>query len=215
VSRPRSKRWLRAPKAGGSAEDGGPTASYFDIPVIAQPTMFLFDMSGGMREAVSRSNPRIRAELACDELGKTLKQLPEGTLFDMLIYRYYSSFPIRTEVQRPFSKGAQPANGRNIEAALKWFSEQPGLGWGAFYEGFAAAMEDPRFQAVYSISDGAPNRGEYVDRGELIDALAELRRFQPATVHAVLVGGGGRDLDFTQGVAESCGGMIADARARK
>ena len=208
--------WLRAPKPGSvEAGGGGATASYFDIPVYAQASAFVFDMSGSMRDPVGRDNPKIRVELARDELAKTLSDLPENTPFNLLIYRYYSEFPIRTEIQQAFSKGVQPLTDRNRDAANKWIEGQPAKGWGAFYEGLMAAFSDPEVQVVYFMSDGAPSRGEYVDRIELVEALAEARRFSPVVVHGVLVGGGRRDEEFMKSMAESCGGTFADARNRK
>lgn len=208
--------WLHAPR-GGSADEGGSgaTTTYFDIPVMAQPTAFVFDMSGSMRDPVSRDNPTIRVDLSRRELGKTLKEMPADTLFNLLIYRYYSEFPIRTEVQRAFPKGVQPLNARNQDAANKWIEGQPAVGWGAFYEAILAALEDPQVQVIYFLSDGAPSRGEFIDREELVSALNEVRRFSPVTIHSVLVGGGRKDEEFMQGMAESCGGSFADARKAK
>lgn len=208
--------WLRLPKPGAvESGGGGATASYFEIPVYSQASAFVFDMSGSMRDPVGRDNPTIRVDLARNELAKTLDDLPVGTPFNLLIYRYYSDFPIRTEIQSAFSKGVQPLNTKNVAEANKWIDGQPAVGWGAFYEGLQAAFADPVVQVVYFMSDGAPSRGEYVERDELIEALAEARRFSPVTVHGVLVGGGRRDQEFMEGMAKACGGSFADARNSK
>ena len=208
--------WLRLPKAGSvESGGGGATASYFDIPVYAQASAFVFDMSGSMRDPVGRDNPKLRVDVAREELARTLGDLPENTPFNLVIYRYYSEFPIRTETQRAFPKGVQPLNAKNVAAANKWIEGMVAVGWGAFYEGLLAAFEDPAAQVVYFMSDGAPSRGEYVERDELIEALIEARRFSPVVVHGVLVGGGQRDEEFMQETAQSCGGSFADARKRK
>ncbi|MCA8936241.1 MAG: HEAT repeat domain-containing protein [Planctomycetes bacterium] len=207
--------WLRGPRGGETGEEGeGKTASYFDIPVLAQPTAFAFDMSGSMRDAVSKSDGRLRIDVARGELAETLDNLPEGAPFNLVIYRYYSGFPVKTEVQRAFPKGVQDNNPKTIQQAKDWIGGMEALGWGAFYEGISAALEDTQVQAVYFLSDGAPSRGDFVQREALIDALNELRRFHPATIHTVLVGGGYRDEEFMSGMAKSCGGTFADARGK-
>ncbi|MCC6465126.1 MAG: hypothetical protein IT463_07290 [Planctomycetes bacterium] len=204
---------MRTPREGGTDQDGaGATASYFKIPVFAQPCTFAFDMSGSMREAVSRDNPKLRVDVAREELARTLKQLPEGTPFNIVIYRYYSEFPPQTEVQRAFAKGVQPLSARNAESAVNWLAGLKALGWGALYENLAAAVEDPEPQVIYFLSDGAPSRGEYVDRDEMVAAVAELRRFRPLVIHCVLVGGGNRDVEFMTALAASSAGRMADAR---
>jgi HEAT repeat protein len=215
--KPRPKHgWLRPPRD-GSAESGGSgaTASYFDIPVFSRPTAFVFDMSGSMREAVSRDNAKIRIDLARQELARTLERMPDGSSLNLVIYRYYSEFPIRTELQRAFPKGVQPHSQRTVESATRWINTQEAVGWGAFYEGITGAMEDPQVEAVYFLSDGAPSRGEYVDREALIEALGRARRFSPVIIHGVLVGGGNRDEQFMREMSESCGGEFADTRKAK
>lgn len=207
--------WLRPPRAGRTEDGGaGATASYFDIPVFARPTVFVFDLSGSMRDAVSRTNPRIRTDVAREELARTLGQMPAGSSINLLIHRYSSDYPPRTETQTAF-RTVQPADLKNIRAANDWIARQQAVGWGAFHEALIAAMTDPAASAIYFLSDGAPSRGEHVDREELIQALAQARRFSPVVIHGVLVGGGGRDEEFMRGLAESCGGGFGDARERK
>lgn len=203
--------WLRAPRKGETGQGGGATATYFDIPVFAQPTAFVFDMSGSMRDAVSKDNPTLRVDVARTELARTLKALPAETLINMLIYRYYSEYPVRTEVLRAF-KTVQPLSAKNADIANKWIESQQAVGWGAFYEAIMAALEDAQVQVICFLSDGAPSRGEFTDREELIAALEQARRFSPVVIHTVLVGGGRKDEDFMRGMAESCGGSFADAR---
>lgn len=204
--------WLRAPSEGAAGKGEGATATYFKIPVFAQPAAFVFDMSGSMRDPVSRDNGKLRIDLAREELARTLASMPEGASFNLVIFRYYSEFPVRTEVQRAFSKGVASVNAKHIELANKWIEGMPAVGWGAFYEGIAASLEDPAVQVLYFMSDGAPSRGEFTDRDELVEAVAALRRFSPVVLHTVLVGGGNRDEEFMKTLAESCGGTMADAR---
>jgi len=207
--------WLRPPRPGSvDAGGSGATATYFDIPVFAQPTAYVFDMSGSMRDPVSRDNSKIRSVLAREELARTLKASPAGTSFNLVIYRYYSEFPVRTEVLRAFS-AAQPLGPKTLESADKWIAGQQAFGWGAFYEGLVAAMADPAVQVIQFLSDGAPSRGEFTDREELIEALGVVRRFAPVVVNAVLVGGARRDEDFMRDMATNCGGSFADARTRR
>lgn len=169
-------------------------------------------MSGSVRDPVSRDIGKLRIDLAREELARTLASMPEGASFNLVIFRYYSEFPVRTEVQRAFAKGVATVNPKHIELANKWIEGMPAVGWGAFYEGIAASLEDPAVQVLYFMSDGAPSRGEFTDRDELVEAVASLRRFSPVVMHTVLVGGGNRDEEFMKTLAESCGGTTADAR---
>lgn len=203
--------WLRMPEAGAVGDGKGVSATFFDVPVFAQDAAFVFDASGSMRDELAGGKTKF--DRCREELHRTLDALPEGTSFNLVIYRYESNFPPTTALLRAFDKGVRKAEKKSIDAAMKWIEGQEAKGWGAFYEGITGAMEDPAIRVVYFLSDGSPSRGRCTRRESLIFALRESTRFHPITLNTVLIGGQRRDRELMQEMAEALGGRMMNPEA--
>lgn len=202
--------WLHAPEKGRLSESGeGETTTFFDVPVLKQNAAFAFDLSGSMRNPLSKSDSRIPIELAREELKKTLAAMPKGSMFNVCAYRYSSKFPPETEWLRAFKDGVQELNAANVKAGNEWIAKLEARGWGAFYEALTLSMEDPKVQAIYFLSDGAPSRGAYVRRENLLAALRKAMRFCPVTINTVTISTKGRDIEFMEDIAKEGGGTCA------
>lgn len=202
--------WLRAPEKGRLTESGdGQTTTFFDVPVLKQNAAFAVDLSGSMRNPISKSDSRIPLELARDELKKTLGAMPQGSAFNVCAYRYTSEYPPKTEWLRAFSDGVREINAASIKAGNEWLAKLEARGWGAFYEALTLCMDDPKVQAVYFLSDGAPSRGAYVKRDNLLAALRKAMRFSPVTINTVTISTKPRDLEFMEDIAKLGGGVCA------
>ena len=203
--------WLKAPLAGQIAESGGgETGVFFKVPVLKQNAAFVFDLSGSMRNPMSKSDPRIPIELAREELAKTLTALPQGAMFNVCAYRYTSQFPPQTEWLRAFSDGVRDTSAANLKAGNDWIAKLEVKGWGAFYEALTHSTDDPKVQAIYFLSDGAPSRGAFVRRENLLAALRQALRFSPVTINTITISTKGRDVEFMQDIAKEGGGTCAE-----
>lgn len=212
VAKPKrpAQGWLRAPQTGRQTQSGeGETTTFFDLPVLRQNAAFVFDLSGSMRNPLSKSDPRIPLELAREELGKTLAAMPKGSMFNVCAYRYTSDYPPKTEWLRAFNDGVHELNVANVKAGNDWIAKLEARGWGAFYEALTLSMDDPEVQAIYFLSDGAPSRGAYVRRENLIAALRKAMRFCPVTINTVTISTKGRDIEFMEDIAKEGGGTCA------
>lgn len=202
--------WLKAPEKGRLAESGeGDTTTFFDVPVIKQNAAFVFDLSGSMRDPVSKTDPRIRSELAREELAKTLNTLPKGSQFNVCAYFHSSTWPPQTEWRRAFNDGVREANAANIKAANDWTAKQEIRGWGCFFEMLTLPADDPKVQVIYFLSDGAPSRGAYVKRENLLFALRKALRFSPVTINTVTISVKPRDVEFMEQLAKEGGGVCS------
>lgn len=202
--------WLRAPEKGRLSESGeGQTTTFFDVPVLKQNAAFAVDLSGSMRNPISKSDSRIPIELAREELKRTLAAMPQGSMFNVCAYRYSSKFPPETEWLRAFKDGVQDLNAANIKTGNDWLAKLEVKGWGAFYEALTLSMEDPKVQVIYFLSDGAPSRGAYVRRENLLAALRKAIRFCPVTINTVTISTKGRDIEFMEDIAKEGGGVCA------
>ncbi len=202
--------WLHAPEKGRLSESSeGETTTFFDVPVLKQNAAFVVDLSGSMRNPLSKSDARIPLELAREELKKTLAAMPKGSAFNICAYRYSSKFPPETEWLRAFKEGVLELNAANVKAGNEWLAKLEARGWGAFYEALTLSMEDPKVQAIYFLSDGAPSRGAYVRRENLIAALRKSMRFCPVTINTVTISTKGRDIEFMEDIAKEGGGTCA------
>lgn len=202
--------WLKAPLAGQLAQSGGGDSTvFFNVPVLKQNAMFVFDLSGSMRDPVSRSDTRIKFDLAREELAKTLSALPKGAMFNVGAYRYSSQYPPQTEWMRAFSDGVREAAPAHIKAANDWIAKVEVKGWGAFYEALTLPLDDARVHAIYFMSDGAPSRGAYVKRENLLAALRRALRFSPVTINTVTIANKGRDIEFMEDIAKEGGGACS------
>ena len=135
--------------------------------------------------------------------------MPKGSAFNICAYRYSSKFPPETEWLRAFKDGVQELNAANVKAGNEWLAKLEARGWGAFYEALTLSMEDPKVQAIYFLSDGAPSRGAYVRRENLIAALRKAMRFCPVTINTVTISTKGRDIEFMEAIAKEGGGTCA------
>ncbi len=212
VKKPRQtfQGWLRAPEKGRLAESGGgETTTFFDVPVLKQNAAFAVDLSGSMRNPLSQNDSRIPIELAREELKRTLAAMPQGSMFNVCAYRYSSKFPPETEWLRAFKDGVRDINDANIKAGNDWLAKLEVKGWGAFYEALTMCTDDPKVQAIYFLSDGAPSRGAYVRRENLLAALRKAMRFCPVTINTVTISTKGRDIEFMEDIAKEGGGVCA------
>jgi HEAT repeat protein len=207
--RPRNG-WLKAPdKDQVEREGGGHTATFFNVPVFEQDSTFVFDMSGSMRNEVSKDDPRIKGDIALQELARTLESMPEGADFNVQIFRFWSEWPQRTQEQSAFDS-VQPLTDKNIKKAREWIASQEIRGYGAFYEAILMACKDPSVEVVYFLSDGGPSQGRYCEKSNCAPALLEALRFYPVTIHTVLIGGSNSDEKFMEELAQQHGGSMVN-----
>jgi hypothetical protein len=147
---------------------------------------------------------------ARDELTRTLLDFPCSYAFDIVAFN---------ENVHPFAGELWPAHPVVKHRALAWLEAQETLSYTNLYDAVETAFgyagvgdraREPkvRLDAVFLLSDGAPNRGRYRREAKVIEAIAALsgRRIP---VHAVAAGE--EVFPLLQEIAEATGGRFVDA----
>ncbi len=195
------------------------TGGFFGVPMLSRRVMFVMDFSGGMSSEVTGGEyeGKTKLEIAKNELRDTVKKLSEEHKFNILIYRYSSTFPPKTRILSPVSKGKKlaPAENQVKSAAVEWVMKQRAGGWGAFYESFRAATRSPAVDTIVFLSDGKPTRGRFAGTSAIMEdrffqELQEMNRYRQVMIHTVLTGkeAGGTDADYLKRVADLTGGIF-------
>jgi hypothetical protein len=198
-----------APRAPGETH----TRQFFDLPLASQRMAFVFDLSGSMLKPFGTAGGPSRLDVTRTEFARLVGDLPENAAIDLFVFRYPTAFPPAPNLTRALGKIAPlvPAARKKV---LAWATQQPAVGWGAFYEALDLASED-EVDTIVLLSDGIPSRGRF-DRGfRMIDEFVRANRFRRVTVDTVLVGEGGADKAFMTALAAATGGRTTAARLPK
>lgn len=201
------------------ADDDGTVANFFRLPIYTDRMIFILDLSGSMKNPPERevdkedddkddSAAKRKIDLAVKEMESTITSLPRAAKFNVLVHRYYTQFPPRVEVHTAFKGRLEPASDGAKKHALAFVKKQRVLGWGAFFDAFAAAFEDPEVDTIFFLSDGVPTRGTHVYKQEIIDAVMEMNRYRRIVIHTVTTGKNRADAEFMQKLAAATGGLM-------
>ncbi len=211
----RPENWRKRPEKNQNEHD---TQTFFNIPLDSKRIAFVMDFSGGMDNPAgggNNGNPggETKIERAKKELLRTIKKMKREHQFNVIIYRYYSSFPPKTEVQSPFGPRLLPATKNAKRKVDHWLSKQEATGWGAFYEAFSTAARIPDVDTIIFLSDGVPTRGKHAcitkaGRKHFFRSLKRENRYRQIMIHTVLTGEKGTDRDFMKKIADVTGGYF-------
>jgi len=170
-----------------SAEAVPGTPSYYGLPIQARRIVFVIDISGSMR------GPRLEA--ARRELNATIDKLPDATSLNIV------AFSDRTVVWR---KTLAPATPQTKQAAERFVYLLRAGGRTAAYDALDAAF---RFdtEAIYFLSDGAPNAGTIPRPDAILTAVTQANRARRISIYTIGIAPGepGGPLDsFMKTLAE-------------
>jgi hypothetical protein len=203
-------------------------AKFFTIDLESDRVLFVVDFSGSMAETVKlKAKPggtaaapqaggseTTKSKLIVAELKKLITALPDGTLFNLLLFSDEVRAWREGEGGRPalvriddgsrdellgsFLDSLHPQGKTNLHGALDRALEFAGRG---LYDKWYGAA----FDTLYVISDGAPSCGQVIDRDEILRLVRESNRLKKLTIHTVTFG----DLNetrFLKTLAEENGG---------
>jgi HEAT repeat protein len=192
----------------GPAEADKSVVRFYSIPILSKRVAFVFDFSGSMKyDSTDESDARSKIDIAREKMKDTLKCFSREQWFNVLIFRYYSSYPPETKTERAFPAKLMPADQKRKEQATDFLDGLKPLGWGCFYEAILEALAIPEVDTIYFLSDGKPSRGRYVTSQGLFDRLRRINRFRRVMIHTVLVGEKGTDERFMKDLATLTWGM--------
>jgi hypothetical protein len=166
------------PRPARPPEDARASAvTYHSIPVTSRAVTFVIDASRSMlRSTEGEDGPVSRRDLALGELERTLRRLPRGARFRLVL------FGAKVESWPPRCCPATPAA---VAAAMKHARRFPPGGWTDVYAALRLALEDPSADTVFLLTDGAPSAGRFTGRQALLDGVERLNRYRLVRIHTV------------------------------
>ena len=203
---------------------------FFNLEVDSRRMLFVLDFSGSMAEPAhlkpkgpegtqspvqaGPGSTQTKAQLVVQELKKMVMALPEGSLFNMVVFaddvRVWRASPdgkpglvkiddhARDDLLGSFLDSLQPHGPTNLHGALDVALGFAGRG---LYDKWYATS----FDTLYVLSDGAPSYGAVTDKAEICRLVREANGLRKVVIHTVTFGDK-NDTDFLRKMAEENGG---------
>lgn len=154
------------------------TPTYYGLPVYAKRLVFVLDTSKSM--ATGMREPRIA--IAKRELIRAIEQLPETTLFNIVIFN--SSV-------NAWHESLAPASNEWKASAAAFVAAQQPTGRTATYDALLTAMHlHTDVEAVYFLSDGEPSSGTIVQPLRILAAISQRNSVRRLSINAIGLFGG-------------------------
>ncbi|MGE5195013.1 MAG: VWA domain-containing protein [Deltaproteobacteria bacterium] len=145
----------------------GKFGEYYGIPICAKRVVFVLDTSGSMRGG--------KLEAAKVELIRAIKELPREVSFSIVFFN---------STLRIWQRELVPATDSMKQIAVVLALEQEARNNTASYDALEAAFDlDP--EAVYFLSDGAPQGGKIDNPAEIISAVSTVNRVRRISIHSI------------------------------
>jgi uncharacterized protein YegL len=145
----------------------GKFGEYYGIPICAKRIVFVLDTSGSMRGG--------RLDAAKVELIRAIKEIPREVSFSIVAFN---------STVRVWQRELVPASESMKQIAVNVVLEQEARNDTATYDALEAAFElEP--EAVYLLSDGAPQGGKIDNPVEIVGSVSTGNRVRRVSIHSV------------------------------
>jgi len=209
------------------ARDSGETrtvATFFRVPVVSASIVFTIDYSASMREPMKIDDayasrvlaefrlPETRLGYARAELVRAIRALPEGALFNIVVFH---------EKSTPMASRMMKASASTKKSAIQWALRQKEGAltnlYGALRDTFRDHLSprgtDPVFQdlpdTIVFLSDGVATAGRFRDADSLRRLVALWNASLGSVIHCVGIGKE-HDAELMRSLAESTRGTYID-----
>jgi hypothetical protein len=145
----------------------GKLGEYYGIPICAKRIVFVLDTSGSMRGG--------RLEAAKVELIRAIKEIPKEVSFSIVIFN---------STVRVWQRELVPANESMKQIAVNVVLEQEARNDTATYDALEAAF-DLEPEAIYLLSDGAPQGGKIDNPAEIVASVSTGNRVRRLSIHSI------------------------------
>lgn len=166
-------------------------AAFYGIPLNSDHICFVLDVSRSMNEPAYSGRTRLTAVKR--ELRRTLEELPEGYLFNLIFFE---------AKLRSWKKKLTPMTPTLRKAALGFVERQKADGATALFDAVAKALADEQVDTIVILSDGEPSAGKFVDPEAILTELTRLGSVRQVRIHAITFHSGQtllRDLSASTG----------------
>lgn len=195
------------PKAGARYAAPKPVhiPHYYDLPIPRPGSNVVFCIDA------SQSMYGDGIDQARRELGKTLMDLPSTHAFEIIVFnekvlpwagRLVPAHPVLKHLAIEHLATIEPTSYTNLYGAVEMAFRYAG-------RGSRAPTEPPvKLDAIFLLSDGAPNRGQYRNHERVVKHIARMSK-RDIPVHTI--GAGEEVFPLLQAIADATGGSFVDA----
>ncbi len=150
----------------------GSSGNYYEMPIFAERIVFVLDNSGSM------SGPRIDA--AKRELIRAISELPENAQFGVVVFN---------SIVTRWHHDLVAADAKAKRGAISFVANLQTTGSTASYDALQVAFGFDT-EAIYFLSDGAPNFGKVRAPGDIVASVTEANRARRISIYTIGVGAG-------------------------
>jgi Mg-chelatase subunit ChlD len=178
---------------------------FFGIQVESRRVLFILDTSGSMLESMygrlvgKRGAARI--DVAKEELAQAVKNLEEGTLFNI--------FTFSTGVMPWQKEGVVVCSESTRKAALEWIERLGAQGATNLYDSIKLAFEDKDVDTIFIMSDGEPTNGAVIDPHRIREDVAFWNKHRKIKINTIAIGG---NLEVLEWLAKDAEGKYVQMR---
>ena len=200
----KDKPFEKAKEPIGSTTIEGP--SYYGFPVRSSRVVFVLDVSRSMGW-----NERLK--LAKEEIVKVLERLPRSTRFNLIIFSDEAVHWKGT----PTLKEASPGMVRD---AIRYINSRRPLRGTNTYDALMKALDAPRADTIFFLSDGHPSAGPVDDPKLILNEVRKRNQYRRVRIHGIALLRGDpprafrslenadRSLEFMEHLARENGGRF-------
>ncbi len=180
-------------------QEGTYATTFYGVPVSSERIVFVVDQSGSM--AAPHIGPkgevegRTQWEKAVEEMAGVIKTLGDGARLNIIC----------------FESGIQAWKPRLVELNVhtrkelaKWLARLEPENGTNLWDGLERALTTRDVDAIYLLSDGAPNGGRWRSQRDILRETAKLNRRNRAAIHCVSLG---RESALLKALAKDNGGI--------
>lgn len=176
--------WPTGRRPDVDASRQGAPVYYYNLPIRAQRIVFALDASKSMGLGGTVS----RLAAAQQELVKTIEKLPDGTLFNVVVFQ--AQVVVWQERLHP----ASPATRSHASAFVR--AQRP-QGKTATHEALQTAiLMSPEPEVVFLLSDGLPSAGSVTLPERVLDSVRQLNQRRRIRIHTLGTLAGPQDAAF-------------------
>lgn len=174
---------------------------FYGTPIYANRVVFVLDRSKSMMSSVDGVT---RLREAQREFEETLRNLPESTWFNVVIYND------QTDVWQADLVQAVP---QAKALALRFVNGIVPERKTATYDALAEALgEDQNLEAILFLSDGQPTAGSIVDRPSILREITKSNLFRRVAINTIGIDAEGEAREFLRALAAQNFGTFREIR---
>jgi len=183
----------KAPKVGKYA------TTFYGVPVSSERIVFVLDQSGSM--AAPHIGPkgevggRTQLERAVEEVAQVVAKLGDGARVNVIC------FETAVHAWKPRLVALGAASRKDL---ARWLTKREPENGTNLWDGLARAIQMDDVDAIYVLSDGAPNGGRWRRASDILREVLKLNRRRRVAIHCVSLS---RDSALLRDLARDNGGL--------